>query len=409
MGTRTRIIEGTWECSSCGTKGILGRHKKCPTCNNPREEGAETKFDFGEADASGKLTREGVSDEKALDAAKLGPDWFCPFCAASNRDDAEKCKNCQAPRDRKEAKAAEVKPLTATAAASPAGAGSGGSGGSGGKMSLEEAARFVEQQKAEAAKSRRSWLRWGLGLGVLTIGTCFGTCLWAGMEHEVTGKVAGTEWTRTVEKQVFSPVTAQDWRQNLHVQPPRMPVNGAGEISGVTDIRNCISKQSGTKQVEDGQERVCHTKTKSVACGTEEHCTTVDKGNGFAEERCTDVTKYCNESYEECGYQTKYRTEPVYSDWCTYSTYKWVTADKDVANGNNSTPRWPEKLQAGEKERLARFEQYRVTVSYEQKGKPQSYTVKPTSEVEFAKWSPGSKVKVTANNLGDVTRVEPTK
>src|SRR5215217_4952294 len=90
MAKRTRIIEGTWNCTSCDAKDILARHKRCPNCNNPRElTGDESDFDFGEVDAeSGKSLREGVTDDKALEIAGAGEDWFCAFCGAASGDEA---------------------------------------------------------------------------------------------------------------------------------------------------------------------------------------------------------------------------------------------------------------------------------------------------------------------------------
>lgn len=37
-----KILEGRWDCSYCGTKGILGRHRECPNCGRPR--GEDVKF-----------------------------------------------------------------------------------------------------------------------------------------------------------------------------------------------------------------------------------------------------------------------------------------------------------------------------------------------------------------------------
>ncbi|ABF87594.1 hypothetical protein MXAN_6094 [Myxococcus xanthus DK 1622] len=100
MARRTRIIEGTWNCTSCDTKSIRARHKRCPQCNNPRElTGKESEFDFGGVDAtSGKSLREGVTDAAALALAKAGEDWFCAFCGAATRGDTTRCKHCGAER-----------------------------------------------------------------------------------------------------------------------------------------------------------------------------------------------------------------------------------------------------------------------------------------------------------------------
>src|SRR5688500_11142706 len=97
---RERIIEGTWNCTSCGLQGVKGRHKSCPGCGNPRETtGGESQFDFGEASASGGLTRESATDAAALDAAGAGSDWFCTYCGAGNRGDHPACRTCSATRE----------------------------------------------------------------------------------------------------------------------------------------------------------------------------------------------------------------------------------------------------------------------------------------------------------------------
>ncbi|WNZ60810.1 hypothetical protein QEG98_33495 [Myxococcus sp. MxC21-1] len=58
MARRTRIIEGTGNCTSCDTKSIRARHKRCPLCNNPRElTGQESECDFGGVDAASGKSR----------------------------------------------------------------------------------------------------------------------------------------------------------------------------------------------------------------------------------------------------------------------------------------------------------------------------------------------------------------
>src|SRR5438874_1615676 len=95
-----RIIEGTWSCTSCGARDIKARHKSCPGCGNPREQsGSESQFDFGEKTAEGALVRESVSEASALELAAAGADWFCAYCAASNRGDETRCRTCSAERE----------------------------------------------------------------------------------------------------------------------------------------------------------------------------------------------------------------------------------------------------------------------------------------------------------------------
>src|SRR5204863_4370115 len=118
-------------------------------------------------------------------------------------------------------------------------------------------------------------------------------------------------------------------------------------------------KQRGTRQVPDGTQRVCHTKSRRVSCGTEESCHTQNLGNGFSKEVCHDVTKYCSESYEQCGDETRYRTEPVYGEECTYDTWEWQKTDERTLTGTDDQPKWP-ALDTDRLDRLVRSETYSV-------------------------------------------------
>ncbi|MDY7232108.1 hypothetical protein [Hyalangium rubrum] len=388
MAKRIRIIEGTWNCTSCDTKGILARHKKCPTCNNPRElTGKESEFDFGGTDAAtGKSLREGVNDEKALEMANAGADWFCAYCGASNRGDQTACKHCSAERTG-DAKALKEEADPGMPPPQP-----------------------PRQQPPPPAKPPKK----GLGkVGMVLIGIpvfcCFTTLVfgwWGSQTHDYTGQVTNTEWRRTVFQERFTAVTKQGWQDELKNQAPRMPVNGAGEVAGVENVRGCVSRQRGTRKVADGTERVCRTKSRKVACGTEEKCRTRDKGNGFKEEVCEDVTKYCSESYEDCDNETRYRNEPVYAQQCSYDTYEWKELGrKDAAGGDGEPPRWPE-LSVSAADRLRREEKYTVHVEYEDDGKKQN-TYEPKTEQEYLGWKKGQQVSVKVDNFGEVKQVLP--
>ncbi|MFP2912563.1 hypothetical protein ACLESD_47630, partial [Pyxidicoccus sp. 3LFB2] len=171
------------------------------------------------------------------------------------------------------------------------------------------------------------------------------------------------------------------------------------------NIRDCVSRQRGTRRVADGTERVCRNKTRRVACGTEERCSRRDQGNGFVEEVCEDVTKYCSESYEDCRTETRYRTEPVYAQQCTYDTYEWKPQDRREASGTDDRPRWPELSVSGV-DRLRREEQYSVNIRYEDDG-VKEHVLEPKSEQEFLAWKKGQGVSLTVTNLGKVEKVVP--
>ncbi len=380
MAKRTRIIEGTWNCTSCDTKAIPARLKLCPNCNNPREvTGKESEFDFGGVDAkSGKSLREGVTDDETLELAAAGEAWLCAYCGAANRGDASHCRQCSAERT-DDAKAAVSRELPFPGA---------------------------QPQPVARPKPRMGKKGW-LVLGAL-FSCCFGGVVfnfWAGSTHQSPGEVTGTTWKRTVVQERFLPVTKTGWRDELRTAAPRMPVNGAGEVAGVANIRDCVSRPRGTRRVADGTERVCRNKKRRVACGTEERCSRRDRGNGFVEEVCEDVTKYCSESYEDCQTETRYRTEPVYAQQCTYDTYEWKPLDRREASGTDDRPRWPELAVSGG-DRLRREETYSVNIRYEDDG-VKEHVLEPKSEQEFLAWKKGQGVTLTVTNLGKVEKVVP--
>ena len=80
-----QMIEGRWDCSSCGKKMIQGRYKHCPGCGKGR--GADVKFYVADP-----------NDVVAADVPEKGPDWLCEYCQAYAPDSAAFCPNCGAPR-----------------------------------------------------------------------------------------------------------------------------------------------------------------------------------------------------------------------------------------------------------------------------------------------------------------------
>jgi len=318
-----------------------------------------------------------VTDDKALDAARAGVDWFCAYCGASNRGDQPRCKQCDAERTH-DARALAEKDVPGPAS-----------------------------RPATAAKPPPSRLVRMFVVGLLVC--CLGGVLygvWRTRTNDYPGQVVGLEWKRAITQERFVPVTKEGWRDELRAQPPRMPVNGAGEVAGVQNIRGCVPARRGSRQVADGTQRVCRTKTRQKACGTEEKCQTRDKGNGFREEVCRDVTRYCDESYEDCQDETRYRSEPIYEPRCSYDTYEWKDVARREASGRDAEPpRWPELSVKGE-DRLQREEHYTLQVEY-QKGGPRRAPLELQTEREYLAWKKGQAVSVTVTNAGDVKQLLP--
>ncbi len=80
-----KILMGCWDCPICGHQGILGDVYVCPTCKNARRE--DVRFYLP------KDAKE-VTDEKEIEEAKAGVDWYCRRCSAGNPADADECLQC---------------------------------------------------------------------------------------------------------------------------------------------------------------------------------------------------------------------------------------------------------------------------------------------------------------------------
>jgi hypothetical protein len=185
-----------------------------------------------------------------------------------------------------------------------------------------------------------------------------------------------------------------------------MPVGGLKELAGTEAIRDCARRQRGTRKVADGRERVCRDVTRRVRCGTEESCTTKDLGNGFAEEVCRDVPKHCDETRRECEWETRYRDEPVYGVSCRYDTFEWRPAAQLREVGRDDAPRWPAQPLA-ELEREKRSESYELVFEYRDGVKRKRAVLKPASEAEFVRWTPGLQARLTIDNSGEVRGARP--
>src|SRR5690349_6150305 len=83
------IREGRWDCPSCGSKAIYGRHVDCPGCGKPRPAGIR----FYLTDDAPVIT-----DAARLREARAGADWVCEHCGASTRATETDCTGCGAPR-----------------------------------------------------------------------------------------------------------------------------------------------------------------------------------------------------------------------------------------------------------------------------------------------------------------------
>ena len=193
MAERRRIVEGTWRCSSCGTAGILGRHKSCPACGNPRDSKAEMQFAFGAATPTGGSTAETVSDPALLAHAAAGADWSCVFCGSGNAGDAPVCRNCSAARPGAEP-APPVEPQP-PAAVKPG--------------------RFGAWRKGCLGVS-------GCGCASLVVGFVLLMAIgyWATRTHEHPGRAVERSWKRESARELYTLVAKEGWQDELKPSSP---------------------------------------------------------------------------------------------------------------------------------------------------------------------------------------------
>ena len=368
MAKRRRIIEGTWTCSSCDTEGILGRHKICPNCGNPRDsDGSENQFDFGEKKASGASKKTSVTDKKALSAAKAGEDWFCTYCNSSNPGSSLICTQCQAPRE---------------------------------EAALEKPEISTTQPKDSNSLAPKLGLI-AIAVFIFICAGCCGFSLWGTQTVDIEGNVSAMEWKHRITLEEFQPIRASGWKKELQETPTVFPINGTGERAGVANIQDCISKRYSSRSIPIGEKEVCRNKTEKYQCGTEEKCTVKDLKNGFAEEVCEDIPKYCTKQKEVCKPEMQYRKEPILEQWCTYDSYAWKSIESREKKGADNNPQWPD-ISDLKHIRAERKATYRIEFSAEINGKPKNKEITPKTEAEFRSWKLGQKVALKKNKLGQL-------
>ena len=163
-----------------------------------------------------------------------------------------------------------------------------------------------------------------------------------------------------------------------------MPVNGRGEDPGAFDVRGCYSRWHHDEEYACGRRRVCSTDY---------------------------------DGDQDCTWRTKYCSRPVYRDWCTYSTFRWVPVGKVTFRGGNpgrdvvSLP-WPHAV-AGPRDRIVRTEKYHVEFVYEKDDDTGNFKAygyyDPKTEYDLLSWHAGDAADVTVRRIGYVVRVEHPK
>jgi hypothetical protein len=225
------IFEMLWDCSSCGTRGLLGKTMRaCPNCGAPQDP---TKRYFP---PEGQYTA-------VLNTAYDGADWACGSCTTPNGAKASFCKNCGTPKD-----------------------------------GNKEVARRADQLDGKdvgaapvVAPRSSSPLKWvALGVLALAVGLGLVMMLW---KRDITVVVQGHAWSRSVDVESLQPRSESAWCSS-------MPVD-AYSVAHHREVRS-------TRQVPDGQD--CHMRNVDRGDGTfarKQECTPKTRDEPVYDDKCT--------------------------------------------------------------------------------------------------------------------------
>lgn len=364
-----RQIEMTWRCSSCSARN-LGRFKVCPSCGSPKD-GSEA-YEMPD-DPSTAAT---VTEASLLLMATAGPDWRCAYCGSDSRRSDMGCNNCGA-------SAVEGVEASEPAPSPPV--------------------KVVPKKKPV-----------GKVFGVLAACIiCGGLYIWNAVRpRDFEARVTDVRWERTIAVQRYQAKVFEGFKEDIPADALSVKSIGQKEHHQeqvfdhtetehyTVEVPDGFRSESYTERVSCGQDcrtepKRCHEKCSSNKNGFAT-CRTECSGGG---QTCS--TRYCNErrtrqipktrSEARTREVPKYRSEPRYAAAFSWTHWDWFPSRTVRLQGTDITTRWPEArlnedLSPGEKEREERSEQYEVTLSY---GK-HTLTFKPTSELEFATFAPGS-------------------
>lgn len=385
------IREGRWDCASCGSKAIYGRHVDCPGCGRPRPAGVR----FYLTDDAPVVT-----NPEQLAEARAGADWICAHCDASNRATRTDCGGCGAARGTSPSQpvhdyAAGAVPRTGTPAKSSASRLAAESGSRwilpavgavfGGLFLLIGLAAFAAQRSADAESRYSSYEP----------------------TPPVPAVVAGKRWDRRIEARLRTLVPGQGYA----LPESALVLTTVQRRTG--DSRVVDHYVTSTRQVErsvpvlDGYETVSEEVEETVRTGTRTYvCGQRDLGNGYFEDReCTEPeyetrTRTVSRREPRYRYETRmetvtdhtpvYRTVPVYRTWYTWNQPVWRDT-VFTAEGDSTQPAWPRVQPSASVAEVGRSERYVITFRF---GLGQDTHEAEVSADEWARYQPGQPVAI---------------
>lgn len=369
------IIEYLWDCPSCSTRGILGRHVDCPTC------GASVPGGDPYYPPANEATVAAITDPDQLRDAQAAPNWSCSFCGGTVRATSGRCIRC---------------------------------GGG-------QAAPGVRGPRAPSAASeppadRSTWLAAGglcalLLLFVGLIGALFVT-------HTEPGVVVDRAWLRAAQPIVWQAKTDSAWCGDLRAQPHQDP---PGEQAGVEDIRNRRSEVHHYDRIRTGSHEVCTTSAVEATdplgpWWLDPLVPTAEAGshgNGYGS-RSTHVSTPSHSVHvptTHCHTVTDYTRVPRYADKCDYTTWAWKDVGAVVtASGHFNTPPQdplpPPGFLRDAQHQLRISGTYTIEFAWGS-SEAHRYTLATDNLSDWARWTPGTPAALVVNLYGRAVAAAP--
>lgn len=435
-------IEMLWACTICKFADNRGLHKHCNQCGKPKESRDAERFPD---DISENNALEGEDARKA----SAGPDWQCEYCKTLQNSLGRCCAECGAdkslprrssrpcrpshgsrrprkvPRPNPRKARIDIDPFRSTAVEA--------------KKAIDDLSKNIRFSPEpvgyrEPAVQEVPAVEFVLDTGgyrtppkVRVVPVPW---LMPGWVPKLAGSVAIAAilflalWLIFRTKIVDAHVESVSWQHDVVID--RYQVYR----------REGWDSDNGAFEVHDEGRRVHHydhvqvgSHQESYTCG--ENCTTVrgacrttprsctSNKNGTA--NCSGGDRVCDPDMRSCTPKTCTRTahrtiadyedQPRYRTWYSWKVWDWGHDRTIRASGASLDTRWPSEAELEpkrplvdrEQERSRREESYTVVFS----DRKDQWTIRPKSESEFQRFSPGSRFKLKVGLANGVTVLGP--
>lgn len=233
--------EMLWDCSSCGTRQLLGKtHRRCPHCGAPQDPTRRYFPPEGhEVPVEGHVY--------------VGVDWRCAACETPNSRAADFCVNCGNPR---EGNTSVKLVVDGPALDKPAAVGPQGTAA-------------IDADPASSSSRSRRWLIAASALGGLAMVLLLVSIFWT---RETAVSIGGHTWRREIDVEQLAPRSSSSWCDS-------MP-SDAYSVRRSREVRS-------HRQIPDGQDcRTVRSDNGDGTYSTSQRCTTRYRSEPIYDDKC---------------------------------------------------------------------------------------------------------------------------